>query len=720
MDLRRFRTETLITKGGEPFTQKDFGEALGVTQEQVSRWEKNPQSISVKVIQLICDTFGVKPTILLDDYQRDYPEALNIGDPFSEQQLKIQMLDYYTKSQLTEIGLIQRSSPTARMAMINFGDLKESLNTKPLIGFFGSSDSGKSQMINALCGSEILRSSLEPTTSIPMYLKHIDSRTEWIHDDVLILKKPKKPIDFRMFLPKSYYDYDHLIINSGGFELLDRYGIQGKSSGTFKEHTESECMALLYIDAPILQACDMVEIPITTAKHSFDDIVDIISQIDNFIFLSQARTFIDSTDISVLKDIFKLITVVYGLDNDINPWSRMLIVASQSHLLKDLSTIENGYDIGANLIWKHISDNLKSGNGTNVVTEDAILKRMVTYSLNSSKLRAQFEDQFTKMLLESMIPNLVAEMGGMVNSFKHNTNIDLNSEIHRFEMIGTGGTSIQDHYLQLQTDWTAITDKLTESRKSIQTIGKQSSKIVAETFSSWWNESFNAEFLADFIEQRDFSIIGDQAAIGNALFGLIESELNAPQEQQFDEWAKYFGAYIQELHDIYERIYAATSKSQLPESAFDRFMRWALKVTQSLDLLPDSKIAITNMKWHREKFQEATSSSPLDVVTQGNESRRQYSSKKSTVKSSLEFKFAYKVRYELNTERVLDQYLNAVSLWWDTKANDLELLEKQVFESYESMLNMYFDAVTKLDEEQLKSTLSDIKRLREIINNIVW
>ena len=53
MDLKSFREDKL------KITQSAFAELIGVEQSSISRWEKNPNSITLPVVQKILEKTGV-------------------------------------------------------------------------------------------------------------------------------------------------------------------------------------------------------------------------------------------------------------------------------------------------------------------------------------------------------------------------------------------------------------------------------------------------------------------------------------------------------------------------------------------------------------------------------------------------------------------------------------------------------------------------------------
>jgi len=172
MDLKSFREDKL------KLTQAQFAELLEVEQSQISRWEKNPESISLAVIQKILPKTGVTYEELTG-YEKPIPAPLVPDNSWRDAEFTKNTLSEYIDAELEKYNI----SEEQRNAYVD--DLRKGILTsivKPKITIVGRSDTGKSTMINALLGVEKMPTSWTPTTTIAVYIKHIS-------DKPILLKK---------------------------------------------------------------------------------------------------------------------------------------------------------------------------------------------------------------------------------------------------------------------------------------------------------------------------------------------------------------------------------------------------------------------------------------------------------------------------------------------------------------------------------------------------
>ena len=77
MDLKSFREDKL------KITQSAFAELIGVEQSSISRWEKDPDSISLPVIQKILEKTGVSYEELTG-WEKPIPKPLDVNNTWEK------------------------------------------------------------------------------------------------------------------------------------------------------------------------------------------------------------------------------------------------------------------------------------------------------------------------------------------------------------------------------------------------------------------------------------------------------------------------------------------------------------------------------------------------------------------------------------------------------------------------------------------------------------
>ena len=275
---------------------------------------------------------------------------------------------------------------------------------KPRVALVGRSDVGKSTLINALMDSNVLPQEWTPTTSIVMYVKHIDDRPDFCKENVMIFKSDSKGAlwDDTKLDEEGYTT--SLCITHGDYSLLREYGArQGK-----RFNQTSASSAVVFINSPILKNCDFIDLPGygTSDREEDDSMLASVKEIDVLLYLSIANGFMRGEDINWLQqEMINLAPIT--LNNDkLKPLSNLYIIASQAHIIQNgsheqlkliltkaaerfESTLSNGY-------WNNFGQN---------ATPVDFRKRFFTFDTDQESLRKDFEDDFKNLL--TVLPNLI-------------------------------------------------------------------------------------------------------------------------------------------------------------------------------------------------------------------------------------------------------------------------------------------------------------------------
>lgn len=172
-----------------------------------------------------------------------------------------------------------------------------------------------------------------PTTSIAVYIKHISDRPAFIKEYALVFNNHLGSEN--MWNERQLYDEQYCRswkIAAGGVEILRSFGTrQGEN------YDKEAGAAVIFLDAPVLKTCDIVDLPgFGTETESDDNITFAATQkSDVIIYLSQANGFMKIEDITYLKrNINELPVWENKSSNALSPLSNLFIVASHAHTVK--------------------------------------------------------------------------------------------------------------------------------------------------------------------------------------------------------------------------------------------------------------------------------------------------------------------------------------------------------------------------------------------------
>ena len=718
MDLRRFRKETLRGKDGETPTQAALGDALGVTQDQVSRWEKNPDSITVKAINLICDTFGISPNVLFDDFQPKTIEAFDLGDPLGDYELNQKMVEQYTSIQLSNLTHVPDLAPAGRGVIKTLESFKGFQHIKPIIGFMGRYDSGKSKMINSLCGSDVLPMGWSPTSAIPVLLKHIKSRPDWVEDDVLILGSPPSPHDqqlseLRYFYPNSKSDIADILVDSGDYNLLQQYGTYSSSPTTNRKHQFAPNLAIIYADAPILKTCDLLDMPGIPANASPEELefLRAIDMANYVIYLSKTNTFMDRVDVHALNKLLTQFATETKSDDNHDPLVRLIIVASQAHLVKDTSTVNSQLDTGAKHLWNQLPKSMKTeGKGINLSYKN-IRDKCVSYTANDMVLRANFEQTLTSTLLDHSVPFLVTWFADYYADFKEGAHRSLTEEIEIYKVFIDGMDLDKSPITEFLVNWDKNKKDNVDYRIWLQKKAYQHSKRIQDRFSSWWNENVNASLIIDLIKNNNYTKKEAQKLIGFSLSERLINELRIMQNTEYSIYYKDYEPFLAayRIGNRDDKMLSTAGTIYIPEESLQFKVLSSKQVMHNLDSWGNTMGSIPG---RGSEFEKNLSKSLSGVLI------------KSPVglpnEQSWQDQLADKVIQFLKQEEVLWHYNSAINDSWLHHGETLKEIEHIREKQYSLWKDLYDESSTCYDNGQLEEIVQGLNALRNIVNTITW
>ncbi|MBD8014212.1 dynamin family protein [Planococcus wigleyi] len=389
LNLKYFREEIL------KLSQAEFAELVDLRQDAVSRMEKAPDQISIENLMKISQTTGYPIDNLLN-IQNSVIEPLQFNKSLNE------VISLKNKtSAIIDNALAENNQVDYKIEIFDqLSLLKTALNTlvrKPRVVFLGSSDVGKSSMINTLLGQERLPASWTPTTSIPILIKHIKERPTYMEEKTTVILKSEN-FETNIDLFDIVSEIEPKILKVGGYEILEEYG-------TRKKVISDSSIAILYLDSPILELCDLIDVPgYGTGDRIEDDMQALKSKniADIVIYLSLTNGFLRGNELSYLKDVIDSIPPINTDESsNLSPLNNLYVVASQAQIVKDVSEtnviLEAGADRFNSILpegyWESRIENSNPLNNNKLVRE-----RMFTFSKDSKEKRAEFEEDFKSFL----------------------------------------------------------------------------------------------------------------------------------------------------------------------------------------------------------------------------------------------------------------------------------------------------------------------------------
>ena len=364
-------------------TQSDMAARLGVSQSQVSRYEQDPDSVPTGMLrkwhQICGELVGV--------------EGLEIDDPRVELQSRIRLMTDYAAVEPTRGDIPAEKLPATAEAFLASVNI---VAKKPRVGVFGQFDAGKSRLINVLLGGSRLPTGYQPATSVVCLLRHVNDKPVWQAEDVWLMGKG--------FSLDMADDKDHCTkykMFAGGYESLGQYGTH---TGTGREH--EAFAATVYVDAPLLLAADLVDLPGYGHSDDDKDRAEMAQKmVDVLIYASPANGFLNKDNLTYLSVLLRNLPCFENSNGRIAPLRNVSIVATHAHHISQIGELNAILDRAAGRSYMHLDNVLgdRAAQAGVAISREDFRSRLFTFSADDSSIREAFEED-VKDLLVNVLP----------------------------------------------------------------------------------------------------------------------------------------------------------------------------------------------------------------------------------------------------------------------------------------------------------------------------
>lgn len=416
-------------------TQEQFASVYEVSIEQVQSWDSgNMDGFDIVMIQRIATNSNMDFNEIMC-YEKPKLKAFEAKYTWEKTDFTKRSLIDYIKSSLEKMDV----SDECQKRYID--DFKLGLDAnlvKPSVAIVGRSDTGKSTLINSLIGMEKMPTSWTPTTSIAVYIKHINERPAFIKEDAWVFASECDGEN--LWNAKRLYDEDYCIkwkIAAGEVDVLRKFGT--RQGGGLSTNAGS---AVVFIDAPILLNCDIVDLPGFGTETSSDDSITLkaAQRTDILIYLSQANGFMRIEDIEYLKQNARSLPVWEKKgDNEVKPLANLFVVASQAQSVNngnefDLKNIlSKGYENFAKTLSNDYWRSREDTSGYEY-TAKIISERFFTYTTDIPSLCERFITEL-KLVVEQLPDLIDRRTKAFIHDYVESRKPSLIAELEKYEAL---------------------------------------------------------------------------------------------------------------------------------------------------------------------------------------------------------------------------------------------------------------------------------------------
>ncbi|MGD7024749.1 dynamin family protein [Rossellomorea vietnamensis] len=716
-------------------TQSELAAALEVGQETISRLEKNPKNMSIELFMKLCQVTNMLPNDLLNQFKLAKPKVMDIPNVYEKSlENKKRFKQYIDGHQELLTGGVDSGSGGQKIS-----ELMTLINTysfKPLVALFGPSDAGKSTLINSLTGIETLLSQWTPTTSATVYLKHIEDKPAWMGtDEVAIFRAESKENgwNFRKMEDDSYCR-KHKIV-SGDYDLLQEY-CNRNSSEVYKEVDS----AVVYLDSPLLKACDMVDLPGFGTEELNDTIQSqrAREQADIVLFLCQSNSFFNKmNDIVFLKEVIRNLAAT---NNEHMPlMSNLFIIASQAHIVED--SIDKVLSRGRDVISKQMSEEVieQFFNTTKEHFVGALANRFFTYSLEKPSLRADFEEDFKKLLVTVLPPIKREQLNHAVEQFKQEAAVFYENQIKKYKAILSNHEQVKEQYEhKIATKDSAINEILQKKNQLNKQINVLSLKGVQE-LRDWESLTLTKSRLISLINRHQYDKKQAQEFLPSNLSDLYYARLQEILRSSTDIIQDDITTFFEEMEGIANSIVKINIKGESIPFDFKGAVTGGFAGATVLGALGFWASTVGNLGGYILVAKGVSLLSALGISVGGTAAAASFVSIiggpitlgigialgtffliKGIFGDGWKDRIANQLIKAFKKENVLQSYEKTIAKYWSDTKEALEIIVNNIIEKTEEQLEHYRSIIEADDMEEIQVRITYSKQLKELFDGLPW
>lgn len=493
--------------------QHELANKLSWSQAQVSRYESNPKSITIADAEAWIEACG-----MTEETARALSEitggpapieyGLNVGAPYSKLRGRLNYLEQYVEDNES-----RRSMPSADEEDTKNSALVDEFYTpnrfkkkifewrqKPNLVIAGRFDSGKSRLANALLGGSYLPSHWTPATALVTIVRHWEEdRPSWQEDEVLILDREFNPAD-----SADKEACGNHRIASGGIEILSRYGDKRsvpEIESKVMTGSKAPGWALVYLKAPILQSCALVDLPGFESRGEQDEILSSLERgTDLLLYACAAIGFLDTPDFTYIGPYLRVLLSDCNDGRSLPSLRRILVVATHANKIRfPDDEINNILDLGSDRMYKALLINEKADG---FIGPGDLRRRLFTFWAEEPSRRSDLESELSE-LLSNHLPRLVTNRVDVeIQSFKDESSSHFAKRIEVYQTVINELDSAPDRFKELQSAREAFKDRLLSSANVVDDCIAKCRSLSEEFIVKQVAPMLEADFIEPFIRKH--------------------------------------------------------------------------------------------------------------------------------------------------------------------------------------------------------------------------
>jgi transcriptional regulator with XRE-family HTH domain len=522
-NLKDFRENKL------KMNQEEFAALIGERQDRISRLEQgDPDDIPTGILKRIAEKTGQTLDQLLE-YEKPRPKALPVTDTWKEAELVKKTLGDYLAAQDQNAWTPYEKSGEL---LTEYRNIIKTNIRKPRVAFVGQSDVGKSTIINTLLGAEKMPTAWTPTTSITVYIKHIDDRPRWFTEEAWVFRADgDRP--FHVSFLEDEETCKRLRLAGGGVDILKQYGTR---QGEREHYREDAAAAVIYVDSDILKDVDLLDLPgFGTGDRAADDtqtqgtgeVTDVL------VYLSRANGFMTGPDIECLRRTIPMLPYLENKDEGkIPPLGNLFIVASQAHVPNGGNPyqLKMILDNACTRFEQTLPDPLSSyfadrSMATGYNTAAHFRSRFFTYTLEIPELRKEFEERL-RAVIELLPKRTVSTTKTLLKTYAKERGETVDEALRGYDRLIKNKEEEEAALSQILAHEPARKQENTRKRNSVVREIRAYNDASLAVFTENYDKTINIDNIVSIIKERGFKKKKeDIEGLSNCISAILENRL---------------------------------------------------------------------------------------------------------------------------------------------------------------------------------------------------
>lgn len=561
IDLKKMREDATMKIGDKvvsSISQADIAQHLGITQGQVSKYEAAPETVPsglmVEWVKFLGHTLAT--AILFYPIEKSVPSPLDPGSDYKE---------FFAKKKLLLAYLEAEPAPCPKQIPEEFtpefiGSKIERIAKIPTLVFAGMFDSGKSRMINELLGRSILPEGYQPETQINHILLHSSMKPKSMTEDVVVLKKGFD-LDRRS---EHKYVMDHKV-TMGGYEVLREYGSHkgGKKEGE---------AALVFVDAPILKVCNIIDTP--GDLHNDDDTSTACKAIDKadiVIIPSGFVSFLSGPEAGYIDNIIRRLPAPDAQDPEFPTLGNLFIVATHVDPNKSDQQLQDALLEGGRRLWNLTGENALAERAENTgrhIDKDTLQARIFSFYAETPKRREKLESELSRILGQVFPGTIDRSMLRLIDELKKETGEYYSKQINYYQQAIENREAAKARLQELKDGDAKFKEGLKEKEQAVFSYINEKKVTMSKFIEEVYENTVNADRVEKLIKDKYGENKKEaQEYITHFVMGELQKQINGKTKEFSEELTVLVENYLSSFDFLSNSEEVGIAAAEIPFNA---------------------------------------------------------------------------------------------------------------------------------------------------------